>query len=856
MVDQPLPPFFGRSKELAELHAWRASADHRTLVVSGRPGIGKSALLDASFGSHSEPPNNFAGLEHKPFEVLRVSCRQGARGQSPFDTVVAELIALAERHDLVVSDETRNGLAPFMQQNAVANSHRRRRASGAGRRRFDAHRLGERPHHRALVELLALVGRTVSIVLDGAEHLPVAACGTLRHVALSSVHHDVQVLVSGRDQLPAHIAGVLDELRSTGWVLDIVLDGIDDGDMSSLLCSHGLTIEESTDASTSLSSENAGNPRAALIAADVITDLLTEDLARTWSGLPEATKQLLTRLAVLRAPADCDELLADLYPVERVAAVEEATASGWLKRVAGRMYVAIVDDDASARVLAQLSATERDELSRWAIEFFGRVMPSDVRVLEHLRRVGTPDQFRARLLELGTAAADSEAWDDAASVLGEAATLGSPIPLDNLIDLAEARRRIGHDDAEETVGEAFEFAERAVDHRAMVRVALLRARPGDFTSLGAVDLTAVSRIERCLDFDDLTRDDEAMLLAALSAELLFDDDLSARQRIASRAWRLSTSSADHDVGFIGQLAIRNALVQPEQLDERIAAGRRLVELAKVSGNDWDLAHSYVLLSGNLLERGDRAGFVTRLDLADALNRTLGSPRLDYLISTRRSAGLIMDGRFIEAEAAIERDLHAAPSAGFGADYAFGLYGTQLSSIRGNQGRLGEMLEPIEYAVSQAPGFQPYAAMLAYVRAEGALGDPEQIAESLRSLAANGFSGLRRDYFWLSTMTLVARSATLVRAIDVCERCVDLLRPFSGRMAWSGTSNTGALDWYLGGLAGALGRLDEAEMLLSASAEQYQRCSMPVGMRHAQRHLAAVRSGRFDQAAAMIEPWTG
>lgn len=836
----------GRVEELKTISNW-SSADHRELLlVSGAAGVGKSALLEAS-----------STKSHEVATIVSIVCQPTDRGDAALVDAVAHLLSIADQDGIEVPPSTLEGLRPFTDGAQTGSRQRRRRSPGPGRQRFDARRLGERPHHQALVELLALVGsrRRVTLHFDGLERLTPSAASILRHVVLTQPRHGASVVGAARDYVPPHALAMFDELRTSGSLVEIDLPPLEAEESRTLAERSTPDSPNALNDIEAIIDEAQGNPRALLVGLGVVTDPHSVDFDRVRGGLSEHAKRLAGRLAVIRTPLPVSGLLPEVYPVEQVSAVDEGTACGWLKAASGRNNLMFVDDDIADRLIRSMTDDERRAVDQWAIKHLDQERPGDPRVLDFVRKTASSSELFGRLIDLGSQAAESHRWDEAAELLGEAASSSHPMMVPDVVDLAEARRRTAHALADQTVGAAFDLAVASGQHSLIQRVALLRARPGDFTTLGTVDAQAVSRLEQSLvSVDPSQRDDEAILLAALAEELLFDPDLNARKTIASKAWVLSSHSADPDVRFIGQLAIRNALVQPEQLDERIAAGRRLVELAEISGNDWDLAHSHVLLSGNMLERGDRAGFETRLDLAEALNRALRSPRLDYLISTRRSAAMIMEGRFVEAEASIERDLQAATAAGFGADYAFGLYGTQLSSIRGNQGRLGEMLEPIEYAVRQAPDFQPYAAMLAYVRAEGALGDPDLVAASLRSMASEGFADFRRDYFWLSTMTLVARSATLVRALDVCELCLDLMRPFSGRMAWSGTSNTGAIDWYLGGLCGALDRLDEAHTLLTASAAQYRLCSMPVGLRHAERHLDAIRTGRFDEKAAAIDAW--
>lgn len=846
MEDGGSVQLIGRTEDLQTITGWSRAGHHELLLVRGAAGVGKSALLEASCDLTSDAET-----------IVSIVCRPTDRGDTALVEAVARVLSIADQVGIDVPASTREGLRPLTAGAQEGSRQPRRRSPGPGRQRFDARRLGERPHHHALVELLALVGthRRITLHFDGLERLTPSAASILRHVVLTQSRHRASVVGAARDYVPPHVSGMFDELRTSGCLVEVALSPLADSE------SRQLAERRAPDSPTvaidveAVLDDARGNPRALLVGLGVVTDPHSADFDRVCGELSKHARRLADRLAVIRTPLSVAELLPELYAVEQVSAVDGGMLHGWLKAASGRHNLMFTDDDIADRLIRSMTDDERNDADRWAIEHFDKKRPGDPRVLDFVRKTASSSELFDRLIDLGSQAAESNRWDDAAELLGEADSSSQPLSLPDVVDLAEARRRTAHELADQTVGKAFDLAVEGGEQSLLERVALLRARPGDFTTLGTVDTQAANRIEQCLaSVDPNERDSEAILLAALAEELLFDPDLNARKTIASKAWVLSSHSADPDVRFIGQLAIRNALVQPEQLDERIAAGRRLVELAEISGNDWDLAHSHVLLSGNMLERGDRAGFETRLDLADALNRALRSPRLDYLISTRRSAALIMDGRFVEAEAAIDRDLQAATAAGFGADYAFGLYGTQLSSIRGNQGRLGEMLEPIEYAVRQAPDFQPYSAMLAYVRAEGGVGDPDLIAASLRSLASQRFNDFRRDYFWLSTMTLVARSATLVRALDVCELCLELMRPFSGRMAWSGTSNTGAIDWYLGGLFGCLDRLDEAQALLEASAAQYRSCSMPVGLGHAERHLEAVRAGRFDKEAAAIDAW--
>jgi hypothetical protein len=106
------------------------------------------------------------------------------------------------------------------------------------------------------------------------------------------------------------------------------------------------------------------------------------------------------------------------------------------------------------------------------------------------------------------------------------------------------------------------------------------------------------------------------------------------------------------------------------------------------------------------------------------------------------------------------------------------------------------------------------------------------------LAHNEFSALYRDNEWLLGMALASEACALLGDADRAAVLYEQLSPFSGSHAIGhAEGSVGATDRYLGLLAVAMGRIDEAIVHLEAGLDLNERMGSPPWAAHTQADLA-------------------
>jgi hypothetical protein len=292
------------------------------------------------------------------------------------------------------------------------------------------------------------------------------------------------------------------------------------------------------------------------------------------------------------------------------------------------------------------------------------------------------------------------------------------------------------------------------------------------------------------------------VMLALAVLLYYDPSAQAELlALADEGVAMARRIADPGLLAWSTMTAWKALWTPAHGDARLALAREALDATRDAGDTDAEAVASVVLTGSLLEMGDRTAYV---DVAAATDR---------LASRRRNAYAQVALRWIDLslaslrrdETAVERiagELHTLRPRRNVGNEALHLMGIHLMSHMWDE-RIGELIEPITQAMAIADNdMAADVLLLATARA----GDPTRLRADLVTAV------LRHGDTWSTATTWcsVAEAVAVAGDAPVAEQVAALLGPLRGRMAISGISTVmGPVDGYLALALAAAGRRSEA-----------------------------------------------
>lgn len=604
----PSRTFFGRADERRFLKDWLASESRAVAVVIGVAGIGKSALLARALAD-----------ERRPKLLRRVYAHDDAHG--------------------VLSS-----FADFL-----AHQNRRRLKAVITRPAYDP------------IEVIAVLREDLSGCVVAIDDLH--ACPPADALLRAVVEHppDAKILVATRTQPSFYEPPDL----ARGRVLELRLDGLDDGSAAELLAFRGASLEPGD--VPRVIAATGGHPLALeLFAASGLDAGAVETeryvLDTVLEDLDDASEALLCTFAVLRRPARSPEsfgatlsqlrrlvrrallhhrdegyLLHDLVKefflrrmgdlLRREAHVR--AASYWASRqdVLEEAYHRIESGDLGAAVarLVEVGPAFAESARAGDLEAALLRVPQDSRldallaetqmflgkfadartVLERIARTGTPSERLRAHIQIGRIANRLASYQDARSILAEAVREASTLAVPEVE--GEALRALGG--VERKLGDlpaALGHLERAADllpHGSRERVRTL-------TDLGAVLIArgdhahAKTRLlEAAASVRSGTRDDAAIQinLGIVSSR---EGDARAAAETFARSAEIALGAGD--VRF-ASYALANAVdnyLRLEAVEAAAASAERAVQLAQTIGDPVALSTAKANLGLVFAKRGD------------------------------------------------------------------------------------------------------------------------------------------------------------------------------------------------------------------------------------------------------------
>ena len=247
----------------------------------------------------------------------------------------------------------------------------------------------------------------------------------------------------------------------------------------------------------------------------------------------------------------------------------------------------------------------------------------------------------------------------------------------------------------------------------------------------------------------------ARLLARLAEHLALADAGDRPDTLSAEAVAMARRTGDEGALAAALMGRHAALLAIEHLDERIATIDEAIAVAERLGAEELAALALHWRIYDLVELGDIAGAQASHARLEQLARELNQPLYLHAALAWRGEWAHVAGRLEEAERIHRESLRIAVAAG--ASEARGFFLTQLFAIRRDQGRLGELLEPVERLVRQ-PGPVSVAWRAPYPLVLLAAGETERAREAYAIALAAARHGMPPSLFHLSALICLAEAA--------------------------------------------------------------------------------------------------
>jgi len=755
----------------------------------------------------------------------------------------------------------------------------------------------------AVVGLLAQASSTqpVVLVLDDLQWSDKSSLQLLRHVVADVESARVLVLGTFRDsELSAShpLTEVLGALRREAGVHRIELQGFDDtGVLAFMEAAAGHELgDEVMDLVHAVYRETDGNP---FFVGEVLrnlteTGVIAQDDEGRWSptrdlaevALPNSVREVIgARVARLGERAghvlSVAAVIGRDFDFELLDAVTELSADDLLDLLDAAAAAALVREltDVPGRwsfshaltqhtLYQDLGATRRARAHRQIAEALevlcGEHTGARVGELAHHWFSATQPVNTAKAVGYARQAAEAAlgalAPDDAVRYFSQALQLVALTPTtDPLLDcdlrigLGEAQRQAGIAASRETLLEAAQRAQALGATDRLVRAALANSRDW-FSNAGTIDTAKVSVLEGALAaLPDKDSTERALLLATLCSEIAFGTPFDERKRLADDARAMARRVGDPATLMLVLHLVGDPIEVPSLLGELVVDTTEAMAIAEALGEPYAVfrASSFRVMTAGQSADFDEADRC--LELMRTLSARLQQPTADWNCTFMAAGEAILRGDHERAEQGAEVALQIGTESG--QPDAFIFYAAQLLAARWQQGRLGELVAMIEATVAENPGIPGLRAWVALAFLER--GDVERALQLLEAETADAFASVPYDIVWLNSMVGFAAVAVELRASTASQQLLDLLAPYHEQIQFIGTVGAGPVASFVGGLASALGRYDDAEQYFLEATDLNTRGGLKFADAWTQfswgRMLAArAGPGDLERARALLE----
>jgi DNA-binding CsgD family transcriptional regulator len=807
--------FIGRDAELAVLDALiarTAAGDGGIVLLAGEPGVGKTRLA-------MEAAGRALGAT-----VAWGACRE-SEGAPPLWPWAQVLRGLGEA--TVAADADGGAAARFRLFERIG--HALRQAARA------------RPH---------------IVVIDDLHRADEASLRLLAYLGEALWPAPVGIIIAYRDTevTPESLAAsVLAGLARRPGSCRCELGGLGQDDVARWLGGAGVAGIDAAD----LYARTGGNPLFISETIRLLSDgsrpgtllrTVTEVIRERLAPLAPACREALEVAAVLGRDFEYPPLAAALRvsPASAVAALDPAVSARLVRpdesRAGAYRFVHALIRDAVEEQIPPSRRARLHALAFAALRDTGWGEASDLARHAVQGRPEISDEVAADGARSAAEAADTLlAWEDAATWWQTAITL---TPRRGGADTALAMR-LGRsllhagqvDQARAHFESAAEEAARAGDGATLAAAALA---VGDTVAEVAADHRLVALLDRALRHSALPPAEQARLTARWAIATYWQPGGQDESRRASlAAVRLGEQAGDSDALGAALIARQFTLRGPGFLDERLAAGTAVLDIATRLGEPDLRFRAHQWLVPDRFQAGALGLVTADVEQMAAIAESRRNPLQRWWVLVYRGLLAGFAGRDREAEelahdaAALGRRL-GQPAADA---YRIG----QLGRIYWRAGRLAELDDDIRGALARFPGLVTLRCLRALADAAG--GRTADAAYEIEAVTADGFAALPRDSLYLASVAILGEAAVTSRSAGLAPPILEELAPYAGRNLIQGVPvGWGAAAWHVARLQWLLGRRADA----AVSAETARRLHRQWGAAGFGHPLA----GLGDRAAAV------
>jgi class 3 adenylate cyclase/tetratricopeptide (TPR) repeat protein len=844
-----LPAFglYGRGPEQAVIErCWTAGkqGQRHVVLLTGEPGIGKTRLaIEAGRKAHGEGA-----------VVLFGSCDEHiGYPYRPFVEALRHYVTSASDEALLQHVRDHQGellrIAPALAER-VPNLPKPQTADAETERYL---------MFEAVTGLLAAASRQspIMLILDDLQWAGIPELLLLKHILRSAMPMHLLVLGTYRDTELSRthpLAGLLADLHREIGIDRISLRGLDESgivDLVTAAAGHELddaqlavarVIARDTEGSPLFVGEilrNLAESGAGLraeqkwaVSSDIqrlgIPEGVREAIGRRLSRLSDETNKTLRLASVIGHEFDLTLLtkVGDRSVESILDAIDEAKSASLIGGSAGQL-----DCYAFTHVLVR--RTLYDELNPVrralmhervgaALEELTAVRPEQRidELAHHWMAAATNGENAKKAItfsrQAGEHALAGLAFEQAAEYYQQALSLlerydrgAEPLRCDLLIALGDAQRRAGDATYRETVAQAVQIARLAGDARCFALAALGSGRPEHpFANGNLVDETLIALYEEAIaalrdECDDTLR---AKLFAHLAGEMLYTPQRQRRQELSREAMAIARRCGDKAVLAEAMHIYASAINDPTTLKERLALTAEQGTLAdEVISLEMRWAAAYQRM-GALLESADIGGAEQMLSRMKELASKLRQPFFSWATGHALAMISVMAGA-----SSAEEEVRTAFELGTagGQPDAKMAYVSQLSVVRRDQGRHGELIEQLRGFAESFSHLPVWRVILAGLYCE--TDELEKARCEIDKLAAYDFK-ISLDWTWPSTVTSLAQICSDLADRKLAAIFYPQLQSVAGQVGVTGIGLVcyGSLAYPCGQLAACLQRWGEAE----------------------------------------------
>lgn len=312
----------------------------------------------------------------------------------------------------------------------------------------------------------------------------------------------------------------------------------------------------------------------------------------------------------------------------------------------------------------------------------------------------------------------------------------------------------------------------------------------------------------------------ARLLTRLAGALRDSLEREPRETYANQAVAIARRLGDPTTLAYALDGLFGATWRPDNpLRARMAIADEVLRLGEEAGDREIQVWGHVDRTVVFFELGELRSVRDEIRAVHASAGELRQPVLRWFADGMSVALALAQGRLDEAEAlvgvALETGQRSRPPD------ALAAYAGHMFQMRRDQGRLDEIEDLVERAVREFAWYPFLRCERAIIHVER--GRHQQAREELADLAADDFSRLPFDNYWIFNMSLLAELSHLLADPGAAATIYDRLLPYAERSAYAPPDGcTGSVSRVLGLLARTLARPSDAARHFADALEHNKR----------------------------------